>query len=71
MRLVHLYPWIRVLTIKYINIVKDMKCEINILFVLSLIIFTLGSVTPTFEEPVKKGKMNKGVFNRAFVSYIL
>ena len=48
-----------------------MKCGINILFVLSLIIFSLGSVTPTFEEPVKKkGKMNKGVFNRAFVSYI-
>ena len=49
-----------------------MKCEINILFFLSLIIFTLRSVLHTFEEPVKKkGKMNKGVFNRAFVSYIL
>ena len=49
-----------------------MNCEINILFVLSLIIFTLRSVSHTFEEPVKKKeKMNKGVFNRTFVSYIL
>ena len=50
-----------------------MKCDINILFVLRLncTVFTLRSVFHTFEEPVKKGKMNKGVFNRTFVSYIL
>ena len=49
-----------------------MKCEINILFVLSLNISPLQSVPHTFEEPVKKkGKINKGVFNRTFVSYIL
>ena len=39
------------------------KCDINILFVLSLIIL--------YTKYTKKGKMNKGVFNRTFVSYIL
>ena len=46
-----------------------MKCDI--LFVLSLIVLYSRSVSHTFEEPVKKkGKMNKGVFSRTFVSYI-
>ena len=41
-----------------------------IFFKLNYIPFT--DVSQTFEEPVKKkGKMNRGVFNRAFVSYIL
>ena len=49
-----------------------MKCDINILFVLSLNCIHFTELSHTFEEPVKKkGKMNKGVLTEhlSVISY--